>query len=114
MELFSIRRITMMRETQEYVFGYIDKEECFYQHLCKSMYIFGFRLFWWSYFEEKVPNWAVISYRCFGSTDWKSKNPSLIDYHSQNIYIFRIEINNWRFNCLNGGKMPYNLLKFQK
>lgn len=92
MELLSIRRITRMKTTEETRWGYIDKETCHYQMLCKAIYIFGLRIFWWTYFWEQVPNWAVYQNNCCGSTDWKSKNPPLIDFHSQNKIIYKIEL----------------------
>jgi hypothetical protein len=81
MEIIKVKRTCYRRTRFVAVDGYLDKEEINEQLLCLDLYILGIR-FWkrWKIVSvEKIPMWAVIQNACLGSTDWKSKDPEMVD-----------------------------------
>lgn len=70
--------------------GYIDKTTYYYQSLCISLYIFGFKVFSYPMLTEQITAGIYFQYCTLGFTDWRSPNSEIIDFWVDNPLIFSL------------------------
>ena len=79
MEIIKVKRTCYRRVRFVTIHGYLDKEEINEQLLCLEIFLFGFRVQRIIKSIEEIPIWSIIQNACLGSTDWKSRNPEMVN-----------------------------------
>lgn len=60
-------------------YGYLDATDHYRQYVWKVWYLFFIPIWFKTLMKEDVPSFAIFQMHLFGSTDWKSSRPDLID-----------------------------------
>ncbi len=75
-------------ESSVYEYGYTDRTSVYTNIIYMDYYVFGVRLMRIPVWSEPVPSFAVMAHGAFGSTNWISDRPYLINAANKKRVIF--------------------------